>query len=200
MEGIAKIKEKILDEARAEKDSILEQAQAEARAISNKYDRKAEELRQNIIDKAKKNAEEKKRRILSMAQLENRKAHLQAKQEIIDSVFQKAMDKLMKMPDKDYQKLIGNMLIKSVNTGNEEIIISKKDEKLFTQDFLSKIGETLKEQGKAANLKVSKQKRQMVGGFILKSANMEVNNTFDSLINMEREELETEIAKILFEE
>lgn len=200
MEGIAKIKEKILDEAQREKDSILEKAQAKARTISDKYEKKAEELRQNIIDKTKKNAEEKKRRILSMAQLENRKAHLQAKQEIIDDVFKKATDKLMKMPDKDYQNLIANMLTKSATTGHEEVIISEKDEKLFTQEFLTEVNQVLKEQGKAADLKIAKQKRQMIGGFILKSANMEINNTFDSLINMEREELETEIAKILFEE
>jgi V/A-type H+-transporting ATPase subunit E len=35
---------------------------------------------------------------------------------------------------------------------------------------------------------------------VLKSQDLEINSTFDSLIDIEREELETEIAKILFEE
>ena len=154
----------------------------------------------DILDKAGKAAEEKKRRILSMAQLENRKALLQAKQQIIDEVFEKAKAKLKKMPDDKYRGLIAEMLKKSVITGNEEVVISGNDKDRISPEFLAEINKTLKDLGKQGNLKISKTPGQMIGGFILKSEDLEVNNTFDSLINMEREELETEIAKILFEE
>lgn len=200
MEGIARIKEKILEEAREEKGNILQNAQVEAKSILDKYEQKAEELQQGIIERAKKTAEEKSRRILSMAQLESRKDFLQAKQHIIDRVFEKAKDKLQKMPDKDYQNLIGEMLIKSAITGKEEIIISDDDKKRITQDLVAMVNDALKKQGKSGELKLSSKTRPMIGGFVLKSNNLEVNNTFDSLINMEREELETQIAKILFEE
>ncbi|MGI5859896.1 MAG: V-type ATP synthase subunit E family protein, partial [Tepidanaerobacteraceae bacterium] len=96
--------------------------------------------------------------------------------------------------------LIADMLIKSAITGNEEVVISEHDKNRITQDFLAKVNKTLNDSGKQGNLKISKTPGRMIGGFILKSEDLEVNNTFDSLINMEREELETEIAKILFEE
>lgn len=200
MEGISKIKEKILEEAREEKQKLVENAQAQARDIKVEYKQKSEEMLNDILDKAGKAAEEKKRRILSMAQLENRKALLQAKQEIIDEVFKKAKVKLEKMPDEKYLDLMTDMLLKSVITGNEEVVISEHDKNRITQDFLAKINKTLKDSGKQGNLRISKTPGRMIGGFILKSEDLEVNSTLDSLINIEREELETEIAKILFEE
>ncbi|HHY71502.1 MAG TPA: V-type ATP synthase subunit E [Thermoanaerobacterales bacterium] len=200
MEGIAKIKERILEEAREEKQKLVDDAKTQARDIKAKYEHKAKEMLNDILDKAGKAAEEKKRRILSMAQLENRKALLQAKQQIIDEVFEKAKAKLAKMPDEEYLSLITDMLQKSVITGNEEVVISEHDKNRISPDFLAKVNETLKSSGRQGNLKISKTPRQMIGGFTLKSEALEVNNTFDSLINMEREELETQIAKILFEE
>ena len=200
MEGIAKIKEWILEEAKEEKQNIIENAKAQAQDIKKQYEQKAKEILNDILDKASKTAEEKKRRIHSMAQLENRKALLQAKQQIIDEVFEKAKATLKDMPDDKYQNLISNMLIKSALTGNEELIISEHDKSRITSDFLQRINNTLIDMGKQGNLRISKTSGHMIGGFILKSQDLEINSTFDSLINMEREELETEIAKILFEE
>ncbi|HHY41447.1 MAG TPA: V-type ATP synthase subunit E [Thermoanaerobacterales bacterium] len=200
MEGIAKIKERILSEAQEQKQKIIEEAKAEAQNIKKQYEHKAKEILDGILDKAAKSAEEKKRRILSMAQLENRKVLLQAKQQIIDEVFEKAKIALKKMPDEEYQKLIANMLINSALVGNEEVIISEHDKNRITPDFIEKINSTLQGMGKQAGLKLSETYGQMIGGFILKSQDLEINSTFDSLINMGREELETEIAKILFEE
>lgn len=200
MEGIAKIKERILEEAQEQKQNIIKNAKAQAQDIKKQYEHKAKEIVDNILDKAGKTAEEKKRRILSMAQLENRKALLKIKQQIIDAVFEKAKAILQNMPDDKYQNLIANMLINSVITGNEVVVISEHDKNRITPDFLQKINNTLIGMGKQGNLRISETPGQMIGGFILKSQDLEVNSTFDSLINMEREELETEIAKILFEE
>ncbi len=200
MEGIAKIKATILEEAQEEKQKLLENARVQAQDIRAKYKNKAEEILNDILEKANRAAEEKKRRILSMAQLENRKALLQAKQQIIDEVFEKAKAKLKNMSDEDYRNLIAEMLLKSVVTGNEEVVISEDDKNRITPDFIKKINEKLKSMGKQGNLRISETPGKMIGGLILKSEDMEINCTFDSLINMEREELETEIAKILFEE
>jgi len=200
MEGIAKIKERILEEAREEKERIIADANVQAQEIVKQYEQKAKEIVDDILDKASKTAEEKKRRIISMAELENRKALLQAKQQIIDGVFEKAKASLQNMPDDKYQKLIAGMLEDSVLTGNEEVIISERDKNRITPEFIQKVNKTLSGMGKQGNLRLSETFGTMIGGFILKSQDLEINSTFDSLIDMEREELETEIAKILFEE
>lgn len=200
MEGIAKIKETILEEAKQEKEKIINEAKTQAKDIEAKYENQASQLLDSILEKARKAAEEKKRRIISMAELENRKALLKAKQEIIDEVFERAKEKIKALPDEQYQDLIADMLMKSIITGNEEIIISESDRQRITPEFIQEINKRLKDMGKQGNLRISDASRDMIGGFILKSKDVEINSTFDSLIKMEREELETEIAKILFEE
>lgn len=200
MEGIAKIKERILEEAKEEKQNIIENAKAQAQDIKKQYEQKAKEILNDILDKASKTAEEKKRRIHSMAQLENRKQFLQAKQQIIDEVFDRAKASLQNMPAEKYKNLIESMLLNSALSGNEELIISEHDKNRITPEFVQKINDKLRGMGKEGNIRISKTFGNMIGGFILKSQNLEINSTFDSLIDMEREELETEIAKILFEE
>jgi vacuolar-type H+-ATPase subunit E/Vma4 len=39
----------------------------------------------------------------------------------------------------------------------------------------------------------------MQGGFIVKTRGVEINNSFETLLRMERERIETEIADILFQ-
>ncbi len=200
MEGIARIKETILEEAKQEKEKIINEAKTQAKEIEARYKSQVDQILGSILEKAKKAAEEKKRRIISMAELENRKGLLKAKQEIIDEVFEKAKKKLKALPDEQYRNLIADMLMRSTVTGNEEVIISESDRQRITPEFIQEINKKLKDIGKEGNLRISDVSRDMIGGFILKSKDVEINSTFDSLIKMEREELETEIAKILFEE
>ena len=99
-----------------------------------------------------------------------------------------------------YNKLIYNMLIESAITGDEEVIICEKDSDKITPELLSQVNKALKEQGKAGELKLAKTKIPCLGGFILKSKDVQINNTFDALMKIQREDMEAEIAKILFEE
>ncbi|AYO31801.1 MAG: V/A-type H+/Na+-transporting ATPase subunit [Thermoanaerobacteraceae bacterium] len=200
MEGIERIKEKIMQEAREKEQQILNEARAEADQILKNSEQTAEEIKQQSLQKAKRQAEEEKRKILSMAELEERKGLLQAKQQIIDEVFDKARQELANLPVEDYRQLIYKMLLESSITGDEEIIIDEKDKSRITPDLVEKVNKELKTKGKSGNLKISAKTRPMIGGFILKARDMEINSTFDSLIKLQREELETGIAKILFEE
>lgn len=200
MEGIERIKEKIMQEAREKEQQILNEARAEADQILKNSEQTAEEIKQQSLQKAKRQAEEEKRKILSMAELEERKGLLQAKQQIIDEVFDKARQELANLPVEDYRQLIFKMLLESSITGDEEIIIDEKDKSRITPDLVEKVNKELKTKGKSGNLKISAKTRPMIGGFILKARDMEINSTFDSLIKLQREELETGIAKILFEE
>ena len=69
---------------------------------------------------------------------------MQVKQQLIDEVFKKAKENLQKISDEDYLRLISDMLIKSVVTGNEEVIISKRDRRRISSDFLAKLMRNLK--------------------------------------------------------
>lgn len=199
MQGIERIKEKIIEEAEREKARILSEADSKAKEIFERAKKKAEETENIIIEKAKKQAEEEKRKIISMAELEEKKRLLQAKQEIIDGVFKEAKDKIRQMDDESYKNLIFKMLIQSA-AGDEEVVVAENDRERITKEFIEKVNEELKKQGKQGDLKITSYSKDISGGFILRSKNIEINGTFEYLIAVKREELETEVAKILFEE
>lgn len=200
MEGIERIKQRIMQEAQEKERQILDGAKTEAEQILKNSAATVEEIKQKSLQKGKKQAEEEKRKILSMAELEERKRLLASKQQIIDEAFEKAQQGLENLPEEDYLHLIQNMLLKNVAAGDEEIIVNSRDRSRITQDFLEQVNGELKKQGKTGSLKLSADTRPMIGGFILKSKDIEINSSFDAALKMQREELETEIAKILFGE
>jgi len=200
MQGIAKIKEKIIEEATEEKNRIIEGAQKEASEIIKNAKERAQQIETEAKAKAQKLAAEEKRKILSMAELEERKRFLEAKQALIDEAFSMAEKKLCGLDEKSYLELIRKMLLLSSVDGNEEVIIAENDRARITPDFLSTVNQALKQQGKAGNLRLSSEKRPIKGGFILKSETVEINCAFDYLLKAQRQELETEVARLLFEE
>ncbi|MCG0276203.1 MAG: V-type ATP synthase subunit E [Thermosediminibacteraceae bacterium] len=200
MQGIEKIKERIMEEASEEKNRIIERAKKEAAEILEKAKKKAAELEAIAEERANKAAAEEKRKILSMAELEEKKRYLEAKQALIEEAFAEAENKLCNLDAQNYKDLIYRMILAAAVDGNEEIIISEADKDKITPEFLSMVNEVLKKQGKAGNIRFSEEKRPIKGGFILKSAAVEINCTFDYLLKALREELETEVARILFEE
>ncbi len=200
MEGIERIKQKILQEAQNEKEKIIDEAKREAETILQQGKIKCKEVEEQAVEKAEKQAEEERRKIISIARLEERKRLLDAKQKMIDQVFKKVEQDMASLDADVYNKLIYNMLIESAITGDEEVIICEKDSDKITPELLSQVNKALKEQGKAGELKLAKTKIPCLGGFILKSKDVQINNTFDALMKIQREDMEAEIAKILFEE
>ena len=72
MEGIGRIKEKIIQEAQEKKQQILNKAEKEAEEMLKDCRQRAEEVRLKAIEKAKRRLK-MKRKIISMTELEERK-------------------------------------------------------------------------------------------------------------------------------
>ena len=90
------------------------------------------------------------------------------------------------------------MLVASVKSKNEEVILSAKDKRRLSPDFIQKINKRLSSEKTKSNLTLSKEERNIGGGFILKSEDIETNNSFEALIKMQREKIESEVVKTLF--
>ena len=198
VEGAEKIIARILEDARLKASNNIKEAEKQASDIINAAKEEAEKKRTVIIENALKNADEMKKRAISVAELEARKIKLKAKQEIITSVFEKAITALNSLPAETYAKILCNMIISSVAKGNEEVVLSIRDKERLGKEFIDDINRKLAEKGLKGDLRLSEQTANINGGFILKSGEIEINNSFDTLIRMKRNELEPEIIKILF--
>jgi len=198
MTGVEKIKEKILQDSQAKADSIIDDAKKQAEAIIEKANARAVQKAEEVRKRAAAEAAEKLKISNSMLELEMRKDMLNTKQQLIEEVFQSALDSLSKMENSQYEATITKLIISAVETGNEEIQLAKQDKNRLSADFGSKLNQTLVQVGKNGNLKFSDEARDIKGGFVLKAGGVEINYSFEALLRMYRDEIEPEVAAILF--
>lgn len=198
MSGAEKLKEKILSEAASQSDRILEEARQRAQQVLARGEQEAAARKQALLEQARLQAEERRRRARTIAGLDARKATLAAKEEIIEDTFSQALARLQGLDQKAYEELIYPMLLAAVQTGTEEIIVSPRDRGRFTAGLLDRVNQALVQQGKQGKLTLSAETREMQGGFILRAGEVEINSSFDSILRMQRDQLEPEVAAILF--
>ena len=193
------ILKRIRENARKEAGRIKKEAETRAGAVAEEAKKEAASIREKLLEEGKASSGQERRRILTIANLESRKEILGRKQNLIEEAFQKASNHLKHLADEQYQATVKKMLLGAVESGEEEVIISSRDEKRITPSFLKEVNKGLSGKGKPGKLRLSPQRRQFIGGFILRSSRKEIKCTFDSLLKESKDELEGEIARILFE-
>ena len=133
-----------------------------------------------------------------MAELESRKYKLQAKQEIVEEAFTKTLEKINNLPVDQYQNILVNMIVNTVSTGNEEVIVSDKDKTRLGTDFIQTVNNQLKDKGINGKIILSNESRGIDSGFVVKMGDVEINNSFTAIIRMQRDKLESDVVKALF--
>ncbi len=191
---------KINTDALNEAAKIKDEAKALSSKISEEAGGRATTIREEILRDARAKAREDGKRSLIIANLESRKQILTAKQALIGEAFEKAKARLVGLRDREYLKLIKKVLLKAVESGDEVIIVSTKDRSRISPSFLEAVNRSLISKGKKVRLRLSKETRDIKGGVILSSARSETNCSFETLIRELRDDLETEVARILFGE
>ena len=198
MSNISNLTSKILKDAEVKRDNILAVAEEEKAKILNKKKDEAETLEATMLEKAKSEAQTRKERVISGAELKARNEKLQAKQTVIQQVFEKAVEELCKLGKEEYLAFIKNGVTTLAVTGDENIILNAEGQKLVDDAFISEINNELSANGKVGNLKLSSTVGNFKGGFILEKNGIEINNTFEALVESMKEEMELEVAKALF--
>ncbi|MEE9370521.1 MAG: V-type ATP synthase subunit E [Sedimentisphaerales bacterium] len=191
------VTEKILADAKAEADKIkseAEEIQAQEKAKLN--EELAEHKKQTEI-LAQKAAKDKKAHLLAAARMDLAKQFLAEKRKILDEVFQQANQKLLNLPDGEYRSFMTKLMLDAVETGDEEVIIDNK-EKRIDHEFIKQLNRR-PSPGFKGNLKLSGEKANIGGGFILKRGKIKNNLSFNVLLARARRELEIELSKLLFE-
>lgn len=195
MANVNNLTSKILRDAEEKKDSILSSAEEEKNTILSKKIAKAKELEKEIIQKAEVEAKSRKERILSSASLKVRNNKLSAKQEIIKEVFESSIDVLASITGDDFLRFIKNSILSLGEIGEQNLILNKNGMELVDLTFIYDLNQALGDKG---NIKLSAKTGNFKGGFILESNGIEINNTYEALVSSLRDELEFEVANVLF--
>lgn len=199
MSNLESLSSKIIEDARVKAEAILKEASGNGKLMVENKVKKAESLKAEMIKKAKIESITMKQRIISNTQLAVRNDKIEAKQEMIQKVFTKALEKLLVIKDEEYLTLMKSYLLSMPIDGDEEIILPGKYLSLVSEEYLSQINIELIALGKTGEIKVSSEVRDIKSGFIVTKNGIEINNTFESLVNSLRDELEPTIVKELFD-
>lgn len=227
MEGIEKITAKIAQDAQADIQRLTAETQEQAGQLRAKAQAQAEQESKTILAQGQKAAGERLERLTSAAQMERRKLELAAKQEVLGEAFDLALEKLCALPDGAYIELLTKLALEASSTGKEQLIFSQKDRArvgkqvvVAANDALvkgvapdlpgsitdTKVGAFL---GKVVSstaamvtgtglLTLSEETRPIKGGFIMVDGDVEINCAFETLVRLQREKLEKQVAEVLF--
>ena len=198
MSNISNLTSKIIKDAEVRKDDILAKAESEKASIIEKKNKEAKVLEAEMIEKAKLEAKTRKERVISGAELKARNEKLKAKQVIIEDVFNRSIDELCKLNDSKYKSFIKESILAIDIDGDEKLVLNEKGKNIVDNDLLNEINKELTVKGKKGLLTISTEVGNFKGGFILEKDGIEINNTFEALVNSLRDELEFEVANELF--
>ena len=193
MNGIEKITRLIESETQTEIDAILAKAREEAVAITARYQTQAETEAAELKLKNQKAAAEREERLVSVAQMESRKVTLQVKQEMVETAYDLALEKLCSMPEERYVEVLVKLMLQASATGKEEVVFSAEDRVRVGKAAVEKANQSAGKQ-----FVWSDETRAIPGGFILKDQNIEVNCAFDTLVRLQKAETAGTVAKKLF--
>ena len=227
MDGMEKIAARIRADAEEEIARLNEQTRQTVQEILSKYEAQGAQESEAILARGRAAANERLERLNGAVALEQRKLELETKQQLLEDAFALALDKLCTLPEQECVELLADMAVRAATTGREELIFSAQDRdrigkqvvaaanaKLVEQvapDLTGSLGQTkvgalLDRVVKnttaivtgAGQLTLSEQTRPIRGGFILSDGAVEVNCAFETLIRMQREGLERQVAELLF--
>ncbi|WP_097027330.1 V-type ATP synthase subunit E [Clostridium peptidivorans] len=198
MTNLENLTSKIIKEAENKKNSILEEAHKIEQDTIIRKEEEANIKKLEILQKAQEESKTRAERVISNGALKVRNKKLEAKQNMIDEVFNESLEKLKNLPKNDYVSFIEKSIAQYAVYGDEEVIISSRDVNIITQELINKINMNLISMGRNGNLKLSTQKRNIIGGYILAKNGVEVNNSFEALVSIKRDELEEEVINLLF--
>lgn len=192
------VTQKILADARDEADRITKEAEDKEAAEQAKLANQLEEYKRQTEILADRAGKDEKLHILAAARMEIAGELLTEKRKILDEVFSRARQQLQNLPDEEYRKLITKLMLDAVQTGEEEVVVDKNENRI-DQQFINLVNQQLGS-AKKGNLKLSSERQDVEGGFILRRGRIKTNVSFSVLLDRARKELEIELAKELFSE
>ena len=194
-----KLENQLIDKTIQQRNDILEAANEKAaKLISN-----ADAEKQRIEDQTDKAIEgvigselrAVHDRIVGGAQLQGRKALMEARSEVIDSVFEKTAEEIKSLVESsEYNKYLPKLVKESVEKLNEDCIVYANEKDL---SYLQANMEEFAVPG--VKVKLEKAKEDLVGGVVVMNlgGTKTISNTLDSRLKAAKRSLIAQVAEKL---
>ena len=188
---------KIDEKADHLKEEIISAAQTQAESKLKSAAETASMLEASILEEARERAARIESIAVSRAEMNKKQMLLEAKQQLISDTLREVLEEFRNMPQEQYRELLLDWISLRAQ-GTEMVIVSEWERESLGDDFLEAANERLREIDKEGNLTISYSPEYLGGGIILKKGGISDNLTFPAILNFMKEDLELEVATILF--
>ena len=194
MKGTEKIIAHIQADAEAQADAILAQAEQNCASIRAAWEQKAKDAYAEKIRVGVKANQDRLDSMERLAKMEGRKAILGVKQDLVAESFDRAAEQLVNLPEEQYVALLAKLAAEASVTGEEEIVLNARDRAAVGQKVVDAANAKLS----GGKLTLSADTGDFKGGLILRRGSIEANCTAELLVELRREDMAAELAKVLF--
>lgn len=188
MTGTNKLAERIVSDARADAEIQAEEAKKSISAIKAQSDKALAERAAEFAAKREAAVRSVLDGCRTRASLDGRKSTLAKKRVVIETVFDRAYDALLKLDAASRGAVCKSMLLREAADG--DTVCPAKADRAEIEALVASIGDR--------KLSVSPEDAPLEGGFLLVNAGYEKDCSFLSLLGELRGDEETHIAKRLF--
>lgn len=191
-----KVSEKIISDAENNAAEIMKSNDLIIEEILNNQKEKLHTLSLKMEQDLKDLYDREIKKLNAISEIEIKKKILSAKREVINELKDKVLYKFLN--DKSlYIRFIKRAVEQGAFTGNEEIIISKEDENLFTSEFLRELNsESSGKPGRDGNLKLSEERLSAGRGILLREGRITYDAVLENVIRDTLDEYEPDIVRI----
>ena len=212
MNGIEKITERIIADARADAERIIAEAEAEAEEIKSSGRSRAAAVSRSEAERAEKLRAELSARAESASAAERRSASLNARARLIDRAFAEAKNRILSLPEKEYGGFLEKLLAGSAaeraasDAANEagtdeydefdryELLLNARDRELYGKKLVESVGGRIGEK----ELVLSDETCDVDGGFMLRWGRIVLNCSVSGLVARSRDLYEREVCDLLY--
>lgn len=194
MGSLEELTGKIVEDGRIQAQKIIDEAVERSKKELEEEMSKVDRSCDNMIKDARIKAKDLYHQICAEKEIELRDKNLFIKQKVIDGVFAEAFSQLKNLSIEEFKLLLTRML-KGRDLSNDSLILPSKY--LAMQEEMDIFLNNLLEAGK---FPIKTVYEPLAGGFILVQDGIEENYTFESWINVIRQEMEGEVLDILYGE
>ena len=177
--------EAITENAEKQCAQIMAQAEEDGKKIASKIEADARKESENIISMARSGAEQTEKR-----------AVLAAKVEAVNSVLKELLTSLLALPESEYFSAVLKLARDNAMSGECVAMLSSRDLARLPSDFDKKLAAELAE--KKAACVLSKEPADIESGIILIYGDIEINCSFEAIIEANADIYKAKISEIIF--
>jgi V/A-type H+-transporting ATPase subunit E len=196
MSGLDDILNLIEAQQKQTEDSIMKSAADKARKIKAEGAEKAQKAYEEHLEKAKAQAEKDFENSCASADAAMKRKILACKVELIDETIEKTIDKLKKLPEKEYFELILKLAERHLKPDKGILSLGKADLARVSGDFENQLNTIASKNG--GSIQLSKEPADIDDGFILNYGLISENCSFRAIIESEKDEIRDTAARALF--